>query len=801
MQTQPCSNTIDDLADQPSQRTVHDGGARDSQPTHSSDLLPNSDSSAADSHHEMASGKAFSSETGFFKSSGDGSLVGWQKPASRPQQCEQDSKFSGVKRSNTARNEPNEIGNDGGISSSDSHHEIRTLADIALTMQIEVASGENRSGADGSPEISGRVNEGGGQEVMIQTRESFSDFLTNAAITESAETKLASPSASAERMTARDLPRTTQVNSVPEKDVCSIAGITVDNGGEVSTFNDFFDGFELDWKNRMENALPKRASNLNSTVGPATSQLESLEKECAIVDSPILSPGHSDVHADTSSDAVNVDALPGSGEFETQATSAEEGMAISSSTETFGEHQTPPKQKSLITVTKESSILPNARVLTVAAPPSENVKNDAECDEVKFEGRVTRLSRKHQLEASVDSPAKRRRTSNATYYGRIEDTLDAGIIVEACIKGILMEVSGVMEASSIGIRAGTVLAIHERYGNIQRWRDGYQWSPSRISGGFLIYRQVERKDGTPASEGAETPKNNPDGAKLVKGKSFTVLPAGLTKKTISMIGSDSQSYRVISYYETEDAKARSSLINQPALSGPRITAYKALPRPSKDETFSSLDLYPKEPDPTISSDWLNKRKRKTVVTPQIDRRYPEYEPQMSDYPIMFPYMKVDAATDVAQVQVGPSLRTEKLADRKRVLNEQPPSLPSLHQVRASATFAPQAHLRASMVEQHVTTSARPVMGYTPFTSSSNTYYHQGNASFYSAQQPPQHHAYQAVSGGFVPHQQRQHQQQQYTLGPVYVQPSYGPRPSSSSSTNGHYPFPPPQSRDHSRHHQ
>ncbi|KAI8830191.1 hypothetical protein BJ741DRAFT_620707 [Chytriomyces cf. hyalinus JEL632] len=268
-----------------------------------------------------------------------------------------------------------------------------------------------------------------------------------------------------------------------------------------------------------------------------------------------------------------------------------------------------------------------------------------------------------------------------------------------------------------------------------------------------------------------------------------------------MIGSDRQSYRVISYYDTEDAKAGSSLINQRGSSVPRITAYKALPRPSKDETFSTLDLYPKEPDPsTTSSDWQNKRKRKTVVIPQIDRRYPEYEPQMSDYPIMFPYRKVEGATEDVLAQAGPSLRIEKSMDRKRVSNEQY-SLSSSHQARASAAFAPQPPSRPIMVEQYMNPPAPPLIGYTPFTSS-NTYYHQGNAPYHSLQ-PVQYHAFQGMAGGFVTQQQQQYQQQQqqqYTLGPSFFQPSsYGPRPPFSSS--GQYPFPPPPHGDNSRNRQ
>ncbi|KAI8832155.1 hypothetical protein BJ741DRAFT_294949 [Chytriomyces cf. hyalinus JEL632] len=208
-----------------------------------------------------------------------------------------------------------------------------------------------------------------------------------------------------------------------------------------------------------------------------------------------------------------------------------------------------------------------------------------------------------------------------------------------------------------------VLVIHERDGNTAMAREhifvvafSNQWR-------VFIYRQVERKVSVRATETEETQTipSTADGSKLAKGKSFTVLPDGLTKKTIGMIGSDRQSYRVISYYETEDARVRTSLINIRELDSPRISAHKALLRPSTDESFSSLGLYPKDTDASTSNGWRNKRKRRAVVIPQIDRRYPEYEPQISDYPIMFPYRQDPFAA--GDPQARPSI-TEKLVHRK-----------------------------------------------------------------------------------------------------------------------------------------
>ncbi|KAI8830517.1 Gti1/Pac2 family-domain-containing protein [Chytriomyces cf. hyalinus JEL632] len=172
------------------------------------------------------------------------------------------------------------------------------------------------------------------------------------------------------------------------------------------------------------------------------------------------------------------------------------------------------------------------------------------------------------------------KTSDATYYGQIEDVLDAKLVIEACIKGVLMQVNDVMEAPSISIRPGTVLVIHELEGSIQRWRDGYLWSPSRLYAGFLIYRNKCRGGG--GGQIQATP-NVANGAKPIKAKTCSIIPGGLTKKTIGIVGSDRLSYRVISYYENIDPEARV----------PKGFAHKTLPRPSHDDFFASLELFAK----------------------------------------------------------------------------------------------------------------------------------------------------------------------------------------------------------------
>lgn len=81
-----------------------------------------------------------------------------------------------------------------------------------------------------------------------------------------------------------------------------------------------------------------------------------------------------------------------------------------------------------------------------------------------------------------------------TFYGLIESTMDALRIVELCRQGKLGRVSRRLHDKERKlIRSGSVFVFDEVESGIKRWTDGRIWSPSRILGNFLIYRELERK--------------------------------------------------------------------------------------------------------------------------------------------------------------------------------------------------------------------------------------------------------------------------------------------------------------------
>ncbi|KAF8940490.1 hypothetical protein BGZ58_006162 [Dissophora ornata] len=176
-----------------------------------------------------------------------------------------------------------------------------------------------------------------------------------------------------------------------------------------------------------------------------------------------------------------------------------------------------------------------------------------------------------------------------TFHGRIDDTLDALIILEACRQGVLPKINrrllaaerGELKDSSIVakeepellssysrstipslstpisletnprapapaspststtvlpspslISPGSVFVFDEEESGICRWTDGRIWSPSRICGNFLVYRELFRKL---TSEKCLTPKEK---AKMKDGSGLKdkVLKEKVEKENLVVLG-------------------------------------------------------------------------------------------------------------------------------------------------------------------------------------------------------------------------------------------------------------------------
>ncbi|GAN05458.1 conserved hypothetical protein [Mucor ambiguus] len=84
---------------------------------------------------------------------------------------------------------------------------------------------------------------------------------------------------------------------------------------------------------------------------------------------------------------------------------------------------------------------------------------------------------------------------NESFFGFIESTTDALLVFEACRRGNLPKVGRRLQDRERGsIKSGTVFVFDEKESGIKRWTDGLVWSPSRILGNFLIYRELDGRE-------------------------------------------------------------------------------------------------------------------------------------------------------------------------------------------------------------------------------------------------------------------------------------------------------------------
>ncbi|KAH9205057.1 Gti1/Pac2 family-domain-containing protein, partial [Leptodontidium sp. 2 PMI_412] len=130
-----------------------------------------------------------------------------------------------------------------------------------------------------------------------------------------------------------------------------------------------------------------------------------------------------------------------------------------------------------------------------------------------------------------------------TFYGHVASTQDALLLFEACLSGVLNHITQrphVRERVNL-IKTGYVFIYEEHSSCIKRWTDGVSWSPSRILGDFLVYRELERP--FPPGEKKRAIKGSKRSSGISKWETFGGSNNGMTKETgRSLIGSLVDSY-------------------------------------------------------------------------------------------------------------------------------------------------------------------------------------------------------------------------------------------------------------------
>ncbi|KAK6858999.1 hypothetical protein PG995_004852 [Apiospora arundinis] len=180
-----------------------------------------------------------------------------------------------------------------------------------------------------------------------------------------------------------------------------------------------------------------------------------------------------------------------------------------------------------------------------------------------------------------------------TFVGYISSTMDALILFEACLTGHTSHVPRLphdLERANL-IRSGNVFIYEEHSSGIKRWTDGDPWSPSRVLGNFLLYRELDERFqpgekkramkqtdkssgvtkhtstsratavgfsgmnmGGLATQYLDAPGNIKGAERALVGSlvdSYQIKPGGLVKKTISIQYKGIQ-HHLVSYYNIDD---------------------------------------------------------------------------------------------------------------------------------------------------------------------------------------------------------------------------------------------------------
>ncbi|TFK98199.1 Gti1/Pac2 family-domain-containing protein [Pterulicium gracile] len=141
------------------------------------------------------------------------------------------------------------------------------------------------------------------------------------------------------------------------------------------------------------------------------------------------------------------------------------------------------------------------------------------------------------------------------FHGYVETTGNALRIVYAAIEDVVPRTSRRLNDTErrTMIKSGAVFVFSVAESGIKRWTDGMLWSPSRIQGNFLVYRELSEKGYTRNSplwycdvltHGQQAGSSLPNDIGTIKNN-------GLMKKTIT-ITHNGTDFHLISYYKKED---------------------------------------------------------------------------------------------------------------------------------------------------------------------------------------------------------------------------------------------------------
>ncbi|KAH9902974.1 Gti1/Pac2 family-domain-containing protein [Cubamyces lactineus] len=140
------------------------------------------------------------------------------------------------------------------------------------------------------------------------------------------------------------------------------------------------------------------------------------------------------------------------------------------------------------------------------------------------------------------------------FEGFVNTTMDALRLIEAARRGLIPRVTRRLNdfERRTMIKSGAVFIFSVEESGIKRWTEGLAWSQSRISGNFLLYREVADRSARTAHHFADLPGYVHAGH--LPEPNLSYKQRGLIKKTIT-VKIDGSDYHLISYYTHEDLNA------------------------------------------------------------------------------------------------------------------------------------------------------------------------------------------------------------------------------------------------------
>ncbi|KAF5345121.1 hypothetical protein D9757_013866 [Collybiopsis confluens] len=148
--------------------------------------------------------------------------------------------------------------------------------------------------------------------------------------------------------------------------------------------------------------------------------------------------------------------------------------------------------------------------------------------------------------------------SEASWIGWINTTGDALLILEAARRGLIPRVTRPLTDSGRRmINSGSVFVFDEDESGIKQWADGLRWSPGRLFGNFLWYREIEQEDRRRGAAWSKSPESvwlGPSGTDTSSNPNKVRSKSGGLIKKIFSLNLDGVIQRLISYYRIEDVE-------------------------------------------------------------------------------------------------------------------------------------------------------------------------------------------------------------------------------------------------------